>query len=123
MSNKPQKILLIDDSTTIRKSAEILLKLTGRDVVLAEDGMSGLSCAIKERPDLIFIDVMMPHLDGFHVCAAIRNIPFLKKTPVVMLTSKETLQDRAKGEMVGANIYLAKPFNKQTLVEAVESLL
>ena len=113
------KVLLIDDSNTIRRSGEIFLKQAGCEVVLAEDGFDGLSKVVEHRPDLIFIDVMMPRLDGYQACALIKNNPNFKKIPVVMLTSKDTLFDRARGKLVGSDQYLIKPFNKKSIVDTV----
>jgi twitching motility two-component system response regulator PilG len=113
------KVLLIDDSNTIRRSGEIFLKQAGCEVVLAEDGFDGLSKVVEHRPDLIFIDVMMPRLDGYQACALIKNNPKFKAIPVVMLTSKDTLFDRARGRLVGSDQYLIKPFNKRSIVDIV----
>ena len=113
------KVLLIDDSNTIRRSGEIFLKQAGCEVVLAEDGFDGLSKVVEHRPDLIFIDVMMPRLDGYQACALIKNNPNFKGIPVVMLTSKDTLFDRARGKLVGSDQYLIKPFNKKSIVDTV----
>jgi len=113
------KVLLIDDSNTIRRSGEIFLKQAGCEVVLAEDGFDGLSKVVEHCPDLIFIDVMMPRLDGYQACALIKNNPSFKKIPVVMLTSKDTLFDRARGKLVGSDQYLIKPFNKKSIVDTV----
>ena len=113
------KVLLIDDSNTIRRSGEIFLKQAGCEVVLAEDGFDGLSKVVEHRPDLIFIDVMMPRLDGYQACALIKNNPSFKGIPVVMLTSKDTLFDRARGKLVGSDQYLIKPFNKKSIVDTV----
>lgn len=113
------KVLLIDDSNTIRRSGEIFLRQAGCEVVLAEDGFDGLSKVVEHHPDLIFIDVMMPRLDGYQACALIKNNPHFKQIPVVMLTSKDTLFDRARGKLVGSDQYLIKPFNKKNIVDAV----
>lgn len=113
------KVLLVDDSNTIRRSGEIFLKQAGCEVVLAEDGFDGLSKVVEHRPDLIFIDVMMPRLDGYQACALIKNNPGFKGIPVVMLTSKDTLFDRARGKLVGSDQYLIKPFNKKSIVDTV----
>ena len=113
------KVLLIDDSNTIRRSGEIFLKQAGCEVVLAEDGFDGLSKVVEHRPDLIFIDVMMPRLEGYQTCALIKNYPSFKGIPVVMLTSKDTLFDRARGKLVGSDQYLIKPFNKKSIVDTV----
>jgi len=113
------RVLLIDDSNTIRRSGEILLSQAGAKVVLAEDGFDGLSKMVDHKPDVIFIDVMMPRLDGYQTCALIKNHRDFKGVPVVMLTSKDTLFDRARGKLVGSDQYLTKPFNKKSLIEAV----
>lgn len=113
------RIVLIDDSNTIRRSGEIFLTRAGGKVVLAEDGFDGLAKVVDSKPDIIFVDVMMPRLDGYQTCALIKSHPQFKKTPVVMLTSKDSLFDRARGKLVGADLYLIKPFSKETLIEAV----
>jgi twitching motility two-component system response regulator PilG len=113
------KVLLIDDSNTIRRSGEIFLSQAGCQVILAEDGFDGLSKVVDNQPDIIFVDVMMPRLDGYQTCALIKKHEHFRKTPVVMLTSKDTLFDRARGKLVGADQYLLKPFNKKSLIEAV----
>lgn len=113
------KVLLIDDSNTIRRSGEIFLSQAGCQVFLAEDGFDGLAKVVDNQPDVIFVDVMMPRLDGYQTCALIKKNQQFKSTPVVMLTSKDTLFDRARGKMVGADQYLIKPFNKKSLIEAV----
>jgi twitching motility two-component system response regulator PilG len=113
------KVVLIDDSNTIRRSGEIFLSQAGCKVVLAEDGFDGLSKVVDTQPDIIFVDVMMPRLDGYQTCALIKNNPHFKNIPVVMLTSKDTLFDRARGKLVGSDQYLIKPFNKKSLIESV----
>lgn len=112
-------MVLIDDSNTIRRSGEIFLSQAGCQVVLAEDGFDGLAKVVQHQPDVIFVDVMMPRLDGYQACALIKNHPHFKNTPVIMLTSKDTLFDRARGKLVGSDQYLIKPFNKKSLVDAV----
>ena len=113
------KVVLIDDSNTIRRSGEIFLSQAGCKVVLAEDGFDGLSKVVDTKPDIIFVDVMMPRLDGYQTCALIKNHREFKDTPVVMLTSKDSLFDRARGKLVGADQYLTKPFSKKSLTDAV----
>ncbi len=113
------KALLIDDSNTIRRSGEIFLAQAGCQVVLAEDGFDGLSKIVDQRPDVIFVDIMMPRLDGYQTCALIKNHREFRTTPVIMLTSKDNLFDRAWGRLLGADPYLIKPFSKKSLVEAV----
>jgi twitching motility two-component system response regulator PilG len=113
------RVVLIDDSNTIRRSGEIFLSQAGCKVILAEDGFDGLSKVVDNKPDIIFVDVMMPRLDGYQTCALIKNHAEFKDTPVVMLTSKDSLFDRARGKLVGADQYLTKPFSKKSLIEAV----
>ena len=117
------KVVLIDDSNTIRRSGEIFLSQAGCQVMLAEDGFDGLSKVVDTRPDVIFVDVMMPRLDGYQTCALIKNNPEFKNTPVVMLTSKDSLFDRARGKLVGSDQYLTKPFSKKSLIDAVTAQL
>ncbi|MEQ1812851.1 MAG: response regulator [Candidatus Nitrotoga sp.] len=113
------KVLLIDDSNTIRRSGEIFLKQAGCQVLLAEDGFDGLSKVVDYKPDVIFVDVMMPRLDGYQTCALIKNSRACKSIPVIMLTSKDSLFDRARGQLAGSDQYLIKPFSKKSLIEAV----
>ena len=113
------KVLLIDDSNTIRRSGEIFLSQAGCRVTLAEDGFDGLAKVVDSQPTIIFVDIMMPRLDGYQTCALIKKNQHFKNIPVVMLTSKDTLFDRARGKLVGADQYLLKPFNKRSLVETV----
>ncbi len=114
------KVLVIDDSNTIRRSAEIFLKQGGYQVLLAEDGFDALSKVNDHEPDLIFCDILMPRLDGYQTCAIIkRNVKF-KNVPVIMLSSKDGLFDKARGRMVGSQDYLTKPFTKDQLLQAVE---
>jgi twitching motility two-component system response regulator PilG len=113
------KVLVIDDSKTIRRTAENLLSRAGCDVVTASDGFEALGKLIDYRPDVVFVDVMMPRLDGYHTCALIKNNASLRDTPVIMLSSKDGLFDRARGRLVGAEQYLAKPFTRDELLEAI----
>ncbi|XZG70773.1 twitching motility response regulator PilG [Chitinibacteraceae bacterium HSL-7] len=113
------KVMVIDDSNTIRRSAEIFLGQAGCDVILAEDGFDALAKITDHQPDVIFVDVMMPRLDGYQTCALIKKNPRYKATPVIMLSSKDGLFDRARGRMVGSDEYLTKPFTKDSLLEAV----
>jgi len=114
------KVLVIDDSNTIRRSAEIFLKQGGYQVLLAEDGFDALSKVNDHEPDLIFCDILMPRLDGYQTCAIIkRNVKFAN-TPVIMLSSKDGLFDKARGRVVGSEDYLTKPFTKDQLLQAVE---
>jgi len=113
------KVLVIDDSNTIRRSAEIFLGHAGCTVILAEDGFDALAKAADHEPDLIFCDVLMPRLDGYQACALIKKSERLQHTPVVMLSSKDGLFDRARGRLVGSEDYLAKPFSKDGLLRTV----
>ncbi len=113
------KVMVIDDSNTIRRSAEIFLSQAGCQVVLAEDGFDALSKIADHAPDLIFVDIMMPRLDGYQTCALIKKNPKFGTTPVIMLSSKDGLFDRARGRMVGSDEYLTKPFTKDSLLKAV----
>lgn len=112
------KAVLIDDSNTIRRSGEIFLTQAGCQVVLAEDGFDGLSKIVEHHPDVIFVDIMMPRLDGYQTCTLIRNNGEFKNTPVIMLTSKDSLFDRAQGKLVGSDLFLIKPFSKKSMVDA-----
>jgi twitching motility two-component system response regulator PilG len=113
------KVMVIDDSNTIRRSAEIFLTQAGCQVLLAEDGFDALSKIADHRPDVIFVDIMMPRLDGYQTCALIKKNAGLAATPVIMLSSKDGLFDRARGRMVGSDEYLTKPFTKDSLLKAV----
>lgn len=120
-SLKGVKVMVIDDSNTIRRSAEIFLKQIGCEVILAEDGFDALSKIASEMPDLIFVDIMMPRLDGYQTCSLIKRNSRFKSTPVIMLSSKDGVFDRARGRMVGSDQYLTKPFTQESLVEAVRA--
>jgi twitching motility two-component system response regulator PilG len=113
------KVLVIDDSKTIRSTADALLKKTGCDVVTATDGFDALSMIVQEKPDIIFIDVMMPRLNGYETCSIIRSNQEYSETPIVMLSSKSSFCDKAKGDVVGANAYLTKPFARDELLDVV----
>ena len=113
------KVMVIDDSNTIRRSAEIFLKASGCEVILAENGFDALSKISTEHPQIIFVDIMMPRLDGYQTCALIKRNPRFKSTPVIMLSSKSGVFDRARGRMVGSDQYLTKPFTQKTLLDAI----
>jgi twitching motility two-component system response regulator PilG len=115
--------MVIDDSNTIRRSAEIFLMQAGCQVILAENGFDALSKIADHRPDVIFVDIMMPRLDGYQTCALIKKNSKHRATPVIMLSSKDSLFDRARGRMVGSDEYLTKPFSKDSLLKAVETHL
>jgi twitching motility two-component system response regulator PilG len=113
------KVMVIDDSNTIRRSAEIFLLQAGATVILAEDGFDALAKIADYLPEVVFVDIMMPRLDGYQTCALIKKNPKFAATPVVMLSSKDGLFDRARGRMVGSNEYLTKPFTKDSLLRTV----
>ena len=114
------KVLVIDDSNTIRRSAEIFLKQGGHEVLLAEDGFDALSKVNDHKPHLIFCDILMPRLDGYQTCAIIKRNADFSHVPVVMLSSKDGVFDKARGRMVGSQDYLTKPFTKDQLLQAVQ---
>jgi len=113
------KVMVIDDSNTIRKTAEIFLLQAGAQVVLAEDGFDALAKINDHQPDVVFCDILMPRLDGYQTCALIKKNPKFAATPVIMLSSKDGLFDRARGRMVGSDEYLTKPFTKDSLLRTV----
>ena len=113
------KILVIDDSKTIRRTAETLLAKEGCEVFTAVDGFDALSKIADHRPDIIFVDIMMPRLDGYQTCALIKNNQLFRGTPVIMLSSKDGLFDKAKGRIVGSEQYLTKPFTREELLSAI----
>ncbi|MFK7887391.1 MAG: twitching motility response regulator PilG [Gammaproteobacteria bacterium] len=114
------KVLVIDDSKTIRRTAETLLTKEGCQVFTATDGFDALSKIADHEPDIVFVDIMMPRLDGYETCSLIKNHSTFRTTPVIMLSSKDGLFDRAKGRIVGSEQYLTKPFTKDELVGAIE---
>ena len=117
--NGALKIMVIDDSSTIRRSAEIFMGQAGYQVVLADDGFDALSKLSDHAPAIVFCDVLMPRLDGYQTCALIKKSPRFQDIPVVMLSSKDGLFDRARGRLAGADEYLTKPFTKDTLLKCV----
>ncbi|HAY45235.1 MAG TPA: pilus assembly protein PilG [Gammaproteobacteria bacterium] len=112
--------MVIDDSNTIRKSAEVILKQEGFEVFTASDGFEAMSVITDRRPDIIFVDIMMPRIDGYQTCKLIKNNRFFKNTPVVMLSSKDGLFDRARGRVAGSEQHINKPFSKQELLQAID---
>ena len=122
MTSSPT-IMIVDDSKTIRRTAETLLQREGFSVVTAEDGFEALAKIAALKPDIIFVDIMMPRLDGYQTCALIKNNPEFKNTPVIMLSSKDGLFDKAKGRIVGSYQYVTKPFSKVEILEAVQSYI
>jgi twitching motility two-component system response regulator PilG len=117
-----RKVLVIDDSNTIRRSAEIFLKQGGHEVLLAEDGFDALAKVNDYQPDLIFCDILMPRLDGYQTCAIIKRNARFSNVPIVMLSSKDGVFDKARGRMVGSQDYLTKPFTKDQLLQTVAQL-
>lgn len=113
------KVMVIDDSKTIRRTAETLLKKEGCEVITATDGFEALAKIADSHPDVIFVDIMMPRLDGYQTCALIKHNQNFKSTPVIMLSSKDGLFDRARGKIVGSEQYLTKPFTKEELLDAI----
>ena len=118
-TNLNVKVMVIDDSKTIRRSAETLLKKAGCEVITAIDGFEALAKITVHKPDIIFVDIMMPRLDGYQTCALIKNNHAFKSTPVIMLSSKDSIFDRARGRIVGSEKYLTKPFSKEDLISAI----
>ncbi len=114
------KVMVIDDSKTIRRTAETLLKKEGCEVITANDGFEALSKIADHNPHIIFVDIMMPRLDGYQTCALIKHNQKFKNTPVIMLSSKDGLFDRARGRIVGSEQYLTKPFTKEELLGAIQ---
>ncbi len=114
------RVLVVDDSNTIRRSAELFLRQGGHDVLLAEDGFDALAKVHDWHPDLIFCDILMPRLDGYQTCAIIKRNPQFADVPVVMLSSKDGVFDKARGRMVGSQDYLTKPFTKDQLLQTVQ---
>ncbi|WP_320819670.1 twitching motility response regulator PilG [Thalassolituus sp.] len=113
------KVMVIDDSKTIRRTAETLLKKVGCEVFTATDGFDALAKIADTNPDIIFVDIMMPRLDGYQTCALIKNNSKFKSTPVIMLSSKDGLFDKSKGRIVGSDEYLTKPFSKEELLGSI----
>lgn len=117
------KVMIIDDSKTIRRSAESLLQKAGCEVIVADNGFEALPLISSQRPDIMFIDIMMPRLDGYQTCALVKNNPKYCDIPIIMLSSKDGLFDRAKGRVVGAEQYLTKPFTREDLLGAIRTHL
>lgn len=115
------KVMVIDDSKTIRRTAETLLQREGCEVITAVDGFEALSKIAEVQPDIIFVDIMMPRLDGYQTCALLKNSQYYRDIPIIMLSSKDGSFDQAKGRVVGANQYLTKPFSKDELLDAIRN--
>jgi len=114
------KVMVIDDSKTIRRSAQNLLKKEGCEVVTAGDGFEALAKIVEQRPNIIFVDIMMPRLDGYQTCALIKHNSVFRHTPVIMLSSKDSIFDKARGRIVGSERYLTKPFTREDLLDAIK---
>ena len=123
MTSELKKIMVIDDSQTIRRSAELFLRDRSCEVILVENGFDALGEIYSRRPDLIFIDLMMPKLGGYETCQMVKQHPMFANVPIVVLSSRDGLFDKARGKMVGADDYLTKPFAKDTLLETVDRFL
>lgn len=121
--SKALKVMVVDDSKTIRRTAQALLQEAGCDVITAVDGFDALARIVDQHPRIIFVDVMMPRLDGYQTCALIKHNSQFKATPVVMLSSRDGLFDKAKGRVVGADQFLTKPFSKEALLGAIRALV
>ncbi len=119
-ANNGVRVMVIDDSSTIRRSAEIFLVQAGYQVILAQDGFDALAKINDHQPNVIFCDILMPRLDGYQTCALIKKSPKFQRIPVIMLSSKDGLFDRARGRMVGSDEYLTKPFTKDSLLKTVQ---
>ena len=115
------RVMVIDDSKTIRRTAETLLKREGAEVVTAVDGFEALAKIADQRPQIIFVDIMMPRLDGYQTCALIKNNQIFKSTPVIMLSSKDGLFGKARGRIVGSEQYVTKPFTREELLDAIRT--
>jgi len=115
----PVKVMVIDDSNTIRKTTEAILKKAGYEVLTAADGFEAMSLITDHRPDIIFVDIMMPRLDGYQTCTLIKNNRHFRETPVVMLSSKDGLFDRARGRIAGSEQHINKPFTQEELIAAI----
>ncbi len=121
--NQEKRILVVDDSETIRRTAEALLKREGYTVGVAEDGFKAFAAIIDFKPDIIFLDIMMPKLDGYQVCSIIKNNPEYSHIPVIMLSSKDNIFDRARGKVAGSEFFMSKPFSKEELSSVVKKQL
>jgi twitching motility two-component system response regulator PilG len=121
MSLPPTCVMIVDDSSTIRRCAEIFLRQAGYEVILAEDGFDALAKIEERKPDMIFMDVIMPRLDGYQTCALMKRCGRHRETPIVLLTSKDTVVDQARGRLAGSSAHLSKPFTKENLLRAAEA--
>ncbi|MDD0976017.1 twitching motility response regulator PilG [Pseudomonas fontis] len=115
------KVMVIDDSKTIRRTAEMFLSEAGCEVITAIDGFDALAKIVDQRPGIIFVDVLMPRLDGYQTCALVKQNSAFKDTPVIMLSSRDGLFDKARGRIVGSDQFLTKPFSKEELLDAIRA--
>lgn len=118
-----KKVLIVDDSETIRRTAEVLLNKEGHEVAVANDGFQAFSKIISFQPDIIFLDIMMPRLDGYQVCSVVKNNPKYKNIPVVMLSSKDNIFDKARGKVSGSELFMSKPFTRDELTRVIDERL
>ncbi len=118
--NNAIKVMVIDDSLTIRRTAEIMLAGEGYSVITAEDGFEALAKIIDQRPAIIFLDVMMPRLDGYQTCLIIKSNRLFRETPIIMLSSKDSIFDKARGRLAGSEQFVTKPFTKEDLLQAIQ---
>lgn len=118
-NNSAIKVLIVDDSGTIRKAAVAILSKEGFTVATAEDGFSAFSKIVDFKPNIIFLDIMMPRLDGYQVCSVIKSNPQFKNTPVLMLSSKDSVFDKARGKIAGSEYFMTKPFSRDELLDAI----
>lgn len=120
MANNKEKILIVDDSETIRRTAEVLLNKEGYQVKVVADGFEAFAAVVEFRPDVIFLDIMMPKLDGYQVCSVIKNNPDYAHIPIIMLSSKDSVFDQARGRVSGATFFMSKPFSKEVLTHTIQ---
>ena len=118
--NNSIKVMIVDDSATIRRTADMLLQQAGYTVITAEDGFAALPKIVNEHPNIIFLDIMMPRLDGYQACSIIKNNPVFSHIPIIMLSSKDGIFDRAKGRLVGSAQFVSKPFTREDLLDAIQ---
>lgn len=123
MKSGNYKIMIVDDSKTVRKSAEEYLLSSGYDTVVAENGYDALSKIVDVKPDIIFLDIMMPKLDGYQTCALVKHNHDYKDIPIIMLSSKDGVYDKAKAKVVGADDYITKPFTSVDLIQAIDKFI
>ncbi len=119
-ANSAIKVMVVDDSRTIRRTAETLLEREGFTVITADDGFEALSRMVESEPDIVFLDIMMPRLDGYQTCSVIKSNGRFRATPVIMLSSKDGIFDKARGKLAGSEQFITKPFTREDLLEAIQ---